>query len=133
VSIRGSTESLRLSIVRPDVADNNNKQRKENITMQEFPSAEAPGLSVFYKDNDDIFHTYSTYGRGLDPLIGTYTILDLVPKGRAFRIYELKCPGFIWPMICRAINRREAKIQSGQRAKILMRWDWHGRGSLIRA
>jgi hypothetical protein len=29
-----------------------------------------------------IFHTYSTYARGLDPLIGTYTILDLVPKGR---------------------------------------------------
>lgn len=54
-----------------------------NYTMQEFPSAEAPGLSVFYKDNGgDIFHTYSTYGRGLDPLIGTYTILDLVPKGR---------------------------------------------------
>jgi predicted dithiol-disulfide oxidoreductase (DUF899 family) len=55
-----------------------------NYTMQEFPSAEAPGLSVFYKDRrgGDIFHTYSTYGRGLDPLIGTYTILDLVPKGR---------------------------------------------------
>ena len=54
-----------------------------NYTMQEFPSAEAPGLSVFYKDADgDVFHTYSTYGRGLDPLIGTYTILDLVPKGR---------------------------------------------------
>ena len=54
-----------------------------NYTMQEFPSAEAPGLSVFYKAADgDIFHTYSTYGRGVDPLVGTYTILDLVPKGR---------------------------------------------------
>ena len=54
-----------------------------NYTMQEFPSAEAPGLSVFYRDADgDVFHTYSTYGRGLDPLVGTYTILDLVPKGR---------------------------------------------------
>ena len=54
-----------------------------NYTMQEFPSAEAPGLSVFYKDEDgEVFHTYSTYGRGLDPLMGTYTILDLVPKGR---------------------------------------------------
>jgi Bacterial protein of unknown function (DUF899) len=28
------------------------------------------------------FHTYSNYGRGLDPLFGTYMILDLVPKGR---------------------------------------------------
>jgi predicted dithiol-disulfide oxidoreductase (DUF899 family) len=54
-----------------------------NYTMQEFPSEEAPGLSVFYKDPaGDVFHTYSTYGRGLDSLIGTYTILDLVPKGR---------------------------------------------------
>jgi predicted dithiol-disulfide oxidoreductase (DUF899 family) len=49
-----------------------------NYTMQEFPSAEAPGLSVFYKDADgDVFHTYSTYGRGLEPLVGTYMILDL--------------------------------------------------------
>lgn len=54
-----------------------------NYTMQEFPSTEGPGLSVFYKDaKGDVFHTYSTYQRGLDPLIGTYTILDLVPKGR---------------------------------------------------
>src|SRR5580692_11717914 len=54
-----------------------------NYTMQEFPSAEAPGLSVFYKDaSGDVFHTYSTFGRGLEPLLGTYVILDLVPKGR---------------------------------------------------
>ncbi|MFZ0711743.1 MAG: thioredoxin family protein [Terrimicrobiaceae bacterium] len=54
-----------------------------NYTMQEFPSAEAPGLSVFYKDAaGDLFHTYSTYGRGLELLIGTYRILDVVPKGR---------------------------------------------------
>jgi predicted dithiol-disulfide oxidoreductase (DUF899 family) len=53
-----------------------------NYTMQEFPSAEAPGLSVFYKDAGGVFHTYSTYGRGVDQLVGTYTILDLAPKGR---------------------------------------------------
>ena len=33
-------------------------------------------------DRSEIFHTYSTYARGLDPLVGTYTLLDLVPKGR---------------------------------------------------
>ncbi|RYD81162.1 MAG: DUF899 domain-containing protein [Verrucomicrobiaceae bacterium] len=55
-----------------------------NYTQQEFPSEEAPGLSVFYKNAaGEIFHTYSTFGRGLEPLLGTYTILDLVPKGRA--------------------------------------------------
>jgi predicted dithiol-disulfide oxidoreductase (DUF899 family) len=55
-----------------------------NYTMQEFPSDEAPGASVFYKDpgSGEIFHTYSVYSRGLDQLIGTYTLLDLVPKGR---------------------------------------------------
>lgn len=44
---------------------------------------EMPGLSVFYKDADgDIFHTYSTYARGLDLLVGAYNYLDLTPKGR---------------------------------------------------
>ena len=48
-----------------------------------FGSEEAPGLSVFYKDEaGEIFHTYSTYARGLDSLAGTYHFLDLVPKGR---------------------------------------------------
>lgn len=54
-----------------------------NYGQRSFPSEEAPGLSVFHKSPaGDIFHTYSTYARGLDPLVGTYTYLDLVPKGR---------------------------------------------------
>ncbi len=54
-----------------------------NYAMGEFMSDELPGLSVFYKDgNGDIFHTYSTYARGLEPLVGAYNLLDLVPKGR---------------------------------------------------
>jgi predicted dithiol-disulfide oxidoreductase (DUF899 family) len=54
-----------------------------NYGMQEFPSDEGPGLSVFYKDeNGGVFHTYSSYGRGLDILIGAYNFLDLAPKGR---------------------------------------------------
>jgi predicted dithiol-disulfide oxidoreductase (DUF899 family) len=55
-----------------------------NYTMQPFPGNEAPGASVFYKDpaSGELFHTYSTYGRGLDSFVGTYTLLDLVPKGR---------------------------------------------------
>jgi len=44
---------------------------------------ELPGLSVFYKADDDrIYHTYSVYSRGLDALNATYQMLDLVPKGR---------------------------------------------------
>ena len=54
-----------------------------NYTKGEFMMDELPGLSVFYKDgNGDVFHTYSTYARGLDILVGTYHFLDLVPKGR---------------------------------------------------
>src|SRR6266851_3873676 len=54
-----------------------------NYAMQQFPSEEGPGTSVFYKDGaGSIFHTYSSYGRGLDMLIGAYNWLDLAPKGR---------------------------------------------------
>jgi len=54
-----------------------------NYEMQEFGSEEGPGVSVFYKDGaGDIFHTYSSYARGLDMLVGAYNYLDLVPKGR---------------------------------------------------
>ncbi|WP_380873558.1 hypothetical protein ACFB49_42270 [Sphingomonas sp. DBB INV C78] len=46
-------------------------------------TGEAPGLSAFYKDEQgQIFHTYSTYDRGLEELLGTYMILDRAPKGR---------------------------------------------------
>ncbi|HZO47429.1 MAG TPA: thioredoxin family protein [Xanthobacteraceae bacterium] len=44
---------------------------------------ELPGASVFFKDeNGDVFHTYSTYARGGDILLGVYNYLDLTPKGR---------------------------------------------------
>ena len=47
-----------------------------------FTQGESHGLSVFLRDGGSIFHTYSTYARGLDRLINTYNLLDLVPKGR---------------------------------------------------
>ncbi len=48
-----------------------------------FPSEEAPGVSVFCKDGTGaVFHTYSSYARGAEPLLGGYFFLDLVPKGR---------------------------------------------------
>jgi predicted dithiol-disulfide oxidoreductase (DUF899 family) len=54
-----------------------------NYTMQAFPSEEAPGVSVFLRDDAGaVFHTYSTYGRGVEAMMGTYNLLDLVPKGR---------------------------------------------------
>jgi predicted dithiol-disulfide oxidoreductase (DUF899 family) len=54
-----------------------------NYEETTFPSEERPGASVFYKNADgDVFHTYSSYSRGLDMLVGTYHLLDLAPKGR---------------------------------------------------
>lgn len=44
---------------------------------------EWPGISAFYKDDaGQVFRTYSTYGRGVEAMMGTYQLLDLAPKGR---------------------------------------------------
>ena len=54
-----------------------------NYGSRRFPSDEAPGISIFTKDEaGNVFHTYSSYGRGGEFLIGVYSYLDLVPKGR---------------------------------------------------
>lgn len=45
-------------------------------------NSDSPGMSIFYRDGDDIYQTYFTSGRGMEPLNGTYGVLDLVPKGR---------------------------------------------------
>lgn len=46
------------------------------------------GLSVFLRDGDDVYHTYSVYERGLDALVATHTYLDLTPLGRQRHITE---------------------------------------------
>jgi predicted dithiol-disulfide oxidoreductase (DUF899 family) len=49
----------------------------------DFKETELPGLSAFYKnESGEIFHTYSTYTRGLEELVGTLMMLDRAPKGR---------------------------------------------------
>jgi predicted dithiol-disulfide oxidoreductase (DUF899 family) len=56
-----------------------------NFTRTDLPHEmdELHGLSVFYKDAaGDIFHTYSSYARGTEHLLGTMLLLDRVPKGR---------------------------------------------------
>ena len=57
-------------------------ERLYNFETQ-LPGEELPGASVFYKNEaGEIFHTYSTYARGLDIFLGTYNFLDITPKGR---------------------------------------------------
>lgn len=47
------------------------------------PATECPGISAFYKDEQgNVFHSYSSYGRGLEDFLGIYRFLDIVPKGR---------------------------------------------------
>lgn len=54
-----------------------------NYDFRDFVSEELPGISIFAKDADGaIYHTYSVYGRGLEPMLTTYFLLDLTPKGR---------------------------------------------------
>ena len=63
-----------------------------NYGNNAFRSEEAPGMSVFAKDESGaLFHTYSSYARGGEPLIGAYHLLDMVPKGRDEE-------GLPWPM-----------------------------------
>ena len=54
-----------------------------NYGLAKFSGEEGPGLSAFYQDEaGEVFHTYSTYARGCESMMGTYRLLDLVAKGR---------------------------------------------------
>lgn len=61
----------------------NRGQFDYNYGMKGFPTEEATGTSVFYKDSDNnICHTYSSYARAAEGMLVPYHFLDLVPKGR---------------------------------------------------
>jgi predicted dithiol-disulfide oxidoreductase (DUF899 family) len=51
---------------------------------------EQPGISIFLRDRDDVYHTYSSYARGGDILIGTFNWLDLTPLGRQFHVGQAR-------------------------------------------
>ncbi|MBI1829532.1 MAG: DUF899 domain-containing protein [Thaumarchaeota archaeon] len=54
-----------------------------NFTIQDSLDSELEGVSIFYKDpTGKVFHTYSTYARGIDMVNTAYNYLDLTPKGR---------------------------------------------------
>ncbi|HLH06852.1 MAG TPA: thioredoxin family protein [Terriglobales bacterium] len=62
-----------------------------NYETATFPAEEAPGVSVFHRKDGEVFHTYSSFGRGLDIMLNVYNFLDLTPKGRNEE-------GLPWPM-----------------------------------
>lgn len=54
-----------------------------NYAKSALPHADMPGFSVFVRGSDgEIYHTYSTFARGIDLNNGTYNVLDMTPKGR---------------------------------------------------
>jgi predicted dithiol-disulfide oxidoreductase (DUF899 family) len=53
-----------------------------NYRPTQWSGTEAPGISVFLREGEQVYHTYSTYERGLDMLNVAYHYMDLVPKGR---------------------------------------------------
>lgn len=60
-----------------------NRDKVYNFGTTAFSADEAPGMSAFYKNSSgEIFHTYSTYGRGLEGILGVYALLDVAPLGR---------------------------------------------------
>jgi predicted dithiol-disulfide oxidoreductase (DUF899 family) len=68
--------------VRP--AEYNYRPRAEHLKKGEawFADGEHHGISVFMRDGDELFHTYSTYARGVEPLVPVLHYLDLTPLGR---------------------------------------------------
>ena len=90
VSSHGSdfNYDFRVSFTPEDVAKG---ELYYNYGTWPFAYEEWPGVSVFYKDDaGDVFHTYSTYGRGVEVMMGAYRMLDLTPKGRDERNVEHK-------------------------------------------
>lgn len=58
-------------------------EKKYNYGTTPFYGDELPGISVFYRDEaGNVYHTYSTYARGLDMMNAAYHYLDLTPLGR---------------------------------------------------
>jgi predicted dithiol-disulfide oxidoreductase (DUF899 family) len=69
--------------------DISNNTAYYNYDLLEYPAEETHGLSVFYKDAaGDVFHTYSSYARGVENLVTTYQFLDVAPKGRDEEQFE---------------------------------------------
>ncbi len=53
-----------------------------NYVPQDQPNDEAPGLSAFVMADGEVYHSYSTYARGLEPFNAAYALLDMTAKGR---------------------------------------------------
>jgi predicted dithiol-disulfide oxidoreductase (DUF899 family) len=74
-----------------------NFKTKEELDAQSAPNprtGESHGLSVFFRVDDEVFHTYSAYARGTEGITDAYSLLDTTPYGRQ-EDFEDSPPG--WP------------------------------------
>ncbi|MFG6117812.1 DUF899 domain-containing protein [Thalassobacillus sp. B23F22_16] len=55
---------------------------QKGVPLEAGQSMEVPGVSAFLRDGEKIYHTYTTYARGTDLLLGTFNYLDLTALGR---------------------------------------------------
>lgn len=62
--------------------DHHKGQDVYNYAPLPFETTDMPGVSVFIRDSGEVYHTYSTFGRGIDALNLTYQYLDITPLGR---------------------------------------------------
>ena len=74
--------------------DKNVAPPEYNYRLKPEIEGEEHGLSVFFRSDGEIFHTYSTYGRGTESLTNAYTLLDTTPYGRQ-EDFQDSPPG--WP------------------------------------
>lgn len=79
--------------VTPVEYDYRSKAEMEARNVPNPTSGEEHGLSVFFRLDNDVFHTYSTYARGTESLTDAYTLLDVTPYGRQ-ESFEDSPPGF---------------------------------------
>jgi predicted dithiol-disulfide oxidoreductase (DUF899 family) len=74
---------FQVSFTSEDLAQGRAYYNYQTIDDPKYFSEELPGLSAFYKDESgDVFHTYSSYARGNEEVIGAFIYLDVTPKGR---------------------------------------------------
>ncbi len=80
VSSKGGTFSRDFYAAALDPQESKQQFGAEQV---EFDRGENHGVSVFYRNADQqIFHTYSVYNRGIEPMNGSFGYFDLLPKGR---------------------------------------------------
>ena len=69
----------------PLVVDRHNKRgaaRLERRGEARFAKGESHGMSAFFRIDDDVFHTYSTFARGCESLTDSFSLLDITAYGR---------------------------------------------------